>query len=298
VVPLRRSLAGEEGAVGLVDVARHEGRRVGVGPRNEHGRDAEHVGREPGGGQRSDEVRGRHQHLAAEVPALLLARQLILEVHAGDAGLDERLHELERVERPAEPGLGVGDDRRHPRDAGVALGPRDLVGSLERVVDAPNEARHAVDRIQRLVRVGVARQVRVRRNLPARDVDRREPGLDHLDRLSARERTERRHVLLGREQPPQPLGAEPRQRVLDRDRAAQRDHVLGVVGPLDAVPAAVRGPVGAQVVRLVADPFVVGAFVHDRFSLPARDAWVTNDPRGCEGRNGRVTRPDSAGDAP
>ena len=57
---------------------------------------------------------GRDQHLAAQVAALLLGRELVLEVHAGGAGLDHGLHQLERVERAAEAGLGVGDDRREP----------------------------------------------------------------------------------------------------------------------------------------------------------------------------------------
>ncbi len=62
---------------------------------------------------------GRDEHLAAHVAALLLARELVLEVDAGGAGLDHRLHQLEGVERAAEAGLGVGDDRREP----VALRP-------------------------------------------------------------------------------------------------------------------------------------------------------------------------------
>ena len=46
--------------------------------------------------------------------ALLLGRELVLEVNAGGARLDKGLHDLEGVERPAEAGLGVGDDRREP----------------------------------------------------------------------------------------------------------------------------------------------------------------------------------------
>ncbi len=79
---------------------------------------------------------GRHQHLAAHVAALLLAGELVLEVHAGGARLDHRLHQLEGVERPAEAGLGVGDDRREPVAVILALGVLDLVGAEERVVDA------------------------------------------------------------------------------------------------------------------------------------------------------------------
>jgi hypothetical protein len=50
-----------------------------------------------------------HQHLAAEVAALLLAGQLVLPVDAGTR-LDQRLRELVRVEGAAEARLGIRDD--------------------------------------------------------------------------------------------------------------------------------------------------------------------------------------------
>ena len=70
-----------------------------------------HIGREAGGGERADVLLGRDQHLATHVAALLLRRQLVLPVHPGGTRFDHRLHQLERVERSAEAGLGVGDDR-------------------------------------------------------------------------------------------------------------------------------------------------------------------------------------------
>ena len=118
---LRRALAGDERRVALVDVARQQRRRVGVGPRDHERRHVENVGREPGREQRPDELAGRHEHLAAEVAALLLGRELILEVDGRRARLDHPLHQLERVQRPAEAGLRVGDDRDEPVDL-VALG--------------------------------------------------------------------------------------------------------------------------------------------------------------------------------
>ena len=63
----------------------------------------------------------RHQHLAAEMAALLLATR------AGPRNARRRRrprsspHQLVGVQRAAEPGLGVGDDRRHPVGAVVAL---------------------------------------------------------------------------------------------------------------------------------------------------------------------------------
>src|SRR3712207_8491218 len=50
-------------------------------------------------------------------------------------------------------------------------------------------------RVQALVRVHLAGQVRVRRDLPARQVDRLEPGLHLLDGLVAGHRAERAHAL-------------------------------------------------------------------------------------------------------
>ncbi len=89
----------------------------------------------------------RHQHLAAEMAALLLGRQLVLEMHARGARLDHRPHQLIGVERAAEPGLGVGDDRRHPVGAiALALAHRDLVGAAQRGVDAADHIRDGVRR--------------------------------------------------------------------------------------------------------------------------------------------------------
>ena len=64
--------------------------------------------------------------------ALLLGGELVLEVHARGAGLDHRLHQLERVQRAAEAGLGVGDDRDEPVAWTCPLGVRDLVGAEAR----------------------------------------------------------------------------------------------------------------------------------------------------------------------
>ena len=136
------------------------------------GRHVEHVGGEPGGDERADELAGRDEHLAAQVAALLLRGELVLEVHAGGAGLDHRLHQLEGVQRAAEAGLGVGDDRREPVGAVAALRVLDLVGAQQRVVDPADERRHAVGRVEALVGVGLAGEVRVRRDLPAGEVDR------------------------------------------------------------------------------------------------------------------------------
>ncbi len=120
---------------------------------------------------------GRDQHLAAEMAAFLFRSELVLEVDAGGARLDIGLHDLEGVERPAEAGFGIGKDRREPgidRKA-LAFGRLDLVGALQRSVDAPREFRAGIGGIKRLV--GIHRRRRCwRRRRPASRRDRLPSG--------------------------------------------------------------------------------------------------------------------------
>ena len=236
---LGRPLAGDELAVALVDVAREQRRGERVRAGDEHRRDVEHVGREARGDERADELARRHEHLAAEVAALLLRRELILEVDAGGAGLDERLHQLERVQRAAEAGLGVGHDRREPVRAVLPLRRVDPVGAQERAVDALDERRRAVRRVEALIGVRVAREVGVGGDLPAGEVDRLQARLDHLHGLRAGHRAERGDVVLLVQELPEPLGAEARERVLDAEAAADALHVVLRVRPLDTRQASV-----------------------------------------------------------
>jgi hypothetical protein len=104
----------DEGLVALVDVGGQQlgGFRVGAG--DDQRRRAHDVGGEARRVEVADMRRGRDQHLAAEMAALLFRRELVFEVDAGGARLDEGLHDLEGVERAAEAGFRVGDDRREP----------------------------------------------------------------------------------------------------------------------------------------------------------------------------------------
>ena len=133
----------DEGLVALVDVGGQQLGGFGVGARDDQRRRAHHVGGEPRGIEVADMRGRRDQHLAAEMAALLLGRQLVLEMDARRTRLDESLHDLEGIERPAETGLGVGDDRREPGLDGqpIALRRFDLVGALQRAVDAPRPTR-------------------------------------------------------------------------------------------------------------------------------------------------------------
>ena len=116
---------------------------------------------------------------------------------------------------PASASATIGTIERVSR----ALAPRDLVGALQRVVDAPHDGRHRVRRVQGLVGVGVPGEVRVGGDLPAAQVDRLQAGLHHLDGLSAGQRAERGHVVRLVHQLPQALGAQARDRLLDQERA-------------------------------------------------------------------------------
>ena len=186
----------------------------------------------------------RDQHLAAHVAALLLARELVLEVHAGGARLDHRLHQLEGVERAAEAGLGVGDDRREP----VACRSCPSACSIwsarwSALLIRCTTVGTLFDGVEALVRVHLAGGVRVGRDLPAREVDRLQAGA-HLCTawlpVSAPSACDVRLACAAA-----PRGARApsvRERVLDLHRAAQPlDVGLGVRAD-DAVEALrVRG---------------------------------------------------------
>ncbi len=108
----------------------------------------------------------------------------------------------------------------------VALGVMNLIRAPQRRVDPPHDRGHRVGRIERLVRVHLAGEIGIRRDLPAGQVDRIEPGLHLLHRLVAGERAERVDERLLVQIAPQLLGRDPRDRVLHRNRAAQAHHVL------------------------------------------------------------------------
>ena len=97
----------------------------------------------------------------------------------------------------------------------VAVGVVDLVGAPERVVDAANHLGDAVDRVQALVGVHLAREVGVGGDLPAGEVDRLQAGADLLDGLVAGARAERGDVRPVVQQIPELLGAALGERVLD-----------------------------------------------------------------------------------
>ena len=115
--------------------------------------------------------------------ALLLRAQLVFEVHAGSAGGDHRLHQLEDVERAAEAGFGIGDDRQIPVLASPPFERFDLVEARQRVVEPRDHGRNAVGRIKALVGIHLTGQIGVGGDLPAAAVQRAKTGPRRLDRL-------------------------------------------------------------------------------------------------------------------
>ncbi len=219
----RSALAGDELAIALIDVSGDELGTFRIGARQHKGRRAADVG----GETRRDQIalmgRGRYQHFAAHVAALLLGRELVLE--------------LERVERAAEAGFGVGHDRHEPVDLGAAFGVLDLVGTLKGAVDAAAQFRSRIGRIEALVRIHRARGIGVGGDLPARQIDRRQTGARLLHRLVAGDGAERIDIGLGLQRIPKPVGALLGQRVSDRHGAAQLLHLGRAIGTADAIEA-------------------------------------------------------------
>ncbi|MNX81846.1 hypothetical protein D3C86_1135490 [compost metagenome] len=186
--------------------------------------------------------RRRDQDLAAEMAALLFRCQLVFIVNTRRTRLDEGLHDFESVERPAETGLRIGNDRREPGIDRKALALRrlDLVGALQGAVDALCKLRRRIGGIKRLVRIHGRRRIGIRRNLPAREIDRLQPGANHLHGLVAGKRAERIDEIFLVDQLPQPVRAHFGQRMADFDGAAQPLHIRGGVSALDAVEASLR----------------------------------------------------------
>ena len=228
-----RPLAGQERLVALVDVGGDQLRALRIGAGDEDGRDSADVGREPRGVEVADRGLGRDQDLAAQVAALFLGRELVLEMNAGDACFDVGLHDFEAVEGAPKARLRVGDDRREPVALGSAFRMLDLVGTLEGAVDPLGKLWPRVRRIERLVGIHGAGGVGVRRRLPARQIDRAQPCTDLLHGLVAAHRAERPDGLVLLQQFPQAKRAAASERMLDRERAAQAKNVVGAVRALD-----------------------------------------------------------------
>ena len=180
----------------------------------------------------------RDQHLAAHMAAFLLRCELVLEMDARRAGLDIAAGQLEGVQRAAEAGLGIGDDRGEPVDVAFAFKFLDLIAALQRAVDPACQFGAGIGRIERLVGIHAAGGVGIGRDLPAGQVDRLQSGAHHLHGLVAGHGAEGMNVVLGVKQVPQLVGAVAGQRVFDRHRSGEALHIRHAVIALDPVKAA------------------------------------------------------------
>ena len=100
-----------------------------------------------------------------------------------------------------------------------------LVGALEGLVDPADDLRDRTRWIERLIGIHLTGIVGVGGNLPAGDVDRLEPGLDLLKGLVAGQRAKRPDQRPLLQEAPQALRSEPREAMLDLDRATKMFNV-------------------------------------------------------------------------
>ena len=114
----------------------------------------------------------------------------------------------------------------------------DLIRAGERLVDLFRKLGAGIGWVKRLVGIHRAADVGIGRHLPAAEVDRLKAGADHLHRLVARESAEGADGFVLVEKLPQLQRAAARERVLDRDRSAQLQHIVNVIRPLDPIESA------------------------------------------------------------
>ena len=146
---------------------------------------------------------------------------------------------------------------------------------VQRIVDLAHDTRHAVDRVERLVGIHGAGAIGVRRDLPAGEIDRLEPGLGLLHGLVAGEGAERVDEGLRVEQVPQLLGAASGQGMFDVQAPAQVHDLRRAVSALDILPTRIGRPVLLQLLHFVLE--------RHRFSPETPNSWAS--------RAGQATRP-------
>ena len=243
---LRSPLAGDERMIALVDVAGQQRGAVGIRARDDERRHAHDVCRQARRGEHANELRNRHEHFSAQVSALFLRGELVLEVNAGGPRLDHQLHQLECIETSAEAGFRVGNDRREPVGVVASVAGIDLIGALQRLIDALDHLRHGVRRIQTLVGIHLAGEIGIGGDLPAAEINRLQAGAHLLHRLIAGQCAKRGYERFVIQELPQPLRSHLRERVLDVDRSTKAENILRRILARDTAPARIRLPVSFQ----------------------------------------------------
>ena len=96
---------------------------------------------------------------------------MIFKVDTSGASINHRLHKLEDIQRAAKAGLRVGHNRGKPVGVAMILCGLNLVGALQSLVDAAYHVRHAVGRVEALVRIHLSAEIRVGGHLPATEIN-------------------------------------------------------------------------------------------------------------------------------
>ena len=151
---------------------------------------------------------------------------MIFEMNACCSRFNHRFHQLISVQRAAKASFRISNNRREPiRARFLAFCGFNLVRAKQRAIDALYQIRCGVARIETLVGINVARRISIRGHLPSASINRFQPRLHHFNRLIPRDGAKRGNVRVCVHQIPEPLCSQPRQRVLDLDRAAQPQHI-------------------------------------------------------------------------
>ncbi len=236
-------------SIARIGVGSHDGSALGIGARDDQRRHAEHVRSKTRRNQFLNRRQRRDQHFTAQMPALFRGRQLVLEMNRRGPRLDHRLHQLEGVQISTKSRFGVGHQRSQPVGFVVSFGVVNLIRAQKRVVQAANEIRHAIRRIQALIGIGLRRVVGISRHLPPAHVNRIEPRCDLLYRLISGHRAQGRDKSARVQQIPESFRAKARECVLDVNGAAQLLHILLAVGTRDPRPPRVLLPIHFQTLR-------------------------------------------------
>src|SRR5947207_14213487 len=128
--------------------------------------------------------------------ALLRRGKLVFEVNTSRACLDHGFHQFERVQVPSEASLGIGDQGSKPVDSVLSLSMVNLVSAGQRLVDTPDNIRHAISWIQALVGIHLAGVISIGGHLPTAHIDTLPSSLDLLNGLVAGPGAQRRQVRL------------------------------------------------------------------------------------------------------
>ena len=106
-------------------------------------------------------------------------------MYACRACFDHSFHEFEDVKGTAKAGFRVGYDGCKPVGITIAFGGLNLVCSLQRLVDAFDDVRYAICRIQALIGVHLPGKVCISCDLPSTQIDGLESCFDLLHSLVA-----------------------------------------------------------------------------------------------------------------